>query len=94
MIESDADRLGYIEAFGVPVSGMDGTFKAIFDDAYADANPGEAFVESSQPRLTARTVDVKNILSRTTLEVATVPFVVLSNQPDGTGMSVLVLERA
>jgi hypothetical protein len=93
MLETDADRQSYMEAFGVPVTWASGTFTAIFDDAFVGANPGDAFVESSSPRILCRTSDVEGILSRTAIEVATIPFRVLSNQPDGTGLTVLVLER-
>lgn len=99
MFESDADRLALIKSLGGQlVRYAGGEFWAIFDREYYEAGFGDGpAVESSQPALTARTSDVKNLLKDTPLDITVdgqvETYFVKRHQPDGTGMSVVFLKR-
>ena len=95
MMESDADRLDSIKALGgilVRVEGRD--VWVLFDNNSVDAQPGEMIVQSTGPRFTCRTIDVKDVLTRALVEIGEVSYTVDSNEPDGTGMSLVILEAA
>lgn len=101
MLESDADRLASIKGLGGQlVRAEGGDFYAIFDSEFSLASftdgPG---VSSSSPQLTCRTSDARRfgfIENGSSLELEidgdTKHFTVREHQPDGTGMSVLVLD--
>ena len=105
-IETAADRAVFVSAdeFGVGVSYTQGvaaaaTFAAIFDNEYLLVDAGEAGVTSVAPALTCRSddlamlgagearVDDQAVVNGVTYRVSDV-------RPDGTGMVVLILERA
>lgn len=80
--------------FAESVSGVSGTFSAIFDAEYIGV--GEVPVDSTQFRLTARSADItaNEVGVGSTLTISGADYVVRSVQPDGTGVTVLVLEEA
>jgi hypothetical protein len=92
MIESDATRLRMIKAVGgVLVRHDAGTFWAIFDREFALSVDG--VVESRQPVITARTSDVSALAKDTVLTICDENFRIKRHEPDGTGMSVVVLKH-
>lgn len=95
MLESDADRLDMLRALGGIQVQVDGrSVLAIFETEYADAQLGGIVVQSAQPRLSCRTSDVEDVRTGAVANVRGASFTVTSNEPDGAGMSFLVLERA
>ena len=80
--------------FGVPVTLPNrATFTAIFDRQYAGV--GEtAPVESYGPALTCLSMDVADLSHGDALSVEGSDFTVRSKQPDGAGVTVLILEAA
>jgi hypothetical protein len=79
--------------FGVPVTRPNrATFKAIFDRQYAGV--GEIPVESYSPALTCISTDVAEIGHGDELSVENTDYTVRSVQPDGVGVTVLILEVA
>lgn len=94
-VETAADRALMLADFGVTVThGAGSSFVGIFDAGYELVNLGEVGVTSAQPRLTGRTADVEGIALLTTLTVDGVAYTLQEQQPDGTGMTVLLLSRA
>lgn len=90
-MDTDADRLAMIKSLGgqlVSVRGRE--FWAIFDNDFALAN---GMVESSGPALTCRTSDFLEIGITKNDAVLNLPesLVVKDHQPDGTGMSIVML---
>ena len=80
--------------FGVEVTRPNkGAFTAIFDRQYAGVGEGAA-VESYSPALTCRSVDAETLAHGDELTVDGDDFVVRSLQPDGTGVTVVILEAA
>lgn len=101
-IETDDDRLDIVIALAritarkVAVRHSAGIFAAIFDRDYYEANFGQGpSVESGQPAFTARTSDVQQLVKDTPLQIdgEPDPYYVKRHQPDGTGMSVVLLKR-
>jgi hypothetical protein len=66
---------------------------AIFENESVDSQAGALLVQSAQPRLICRTSDVKDVGTRMQVQIDGVEYVVASNEPDGTGMSLILLER-
>lgn len=71
----------------------------IFDNAYARADVGALGMASTQPAITLPTADVpasprgKTAVVTSTLH-GTLNFKIVDHEPDGTGVSVLLLEKA
>ena len=65
-----------------------GQVRVIFDAPYADV----LGMEASAPTALGRTVDLQGLAHGDALQVRGLAFVVVGVQPDGTGMTRLVLE--
>ena len=78
---------------GQTVTGIGGSFAAIFDNGYA-GNLGDPVVEGTNPTLAARTSDLANVDKGDTVTVASTSYKVARLEPDGTGMTTVILKRA
>lgn len=89
MIESDDDRLAYLESMGEPWSCAKGSFFAIFDRAYLTANG----IEDASPALTARSSDVEalGIRKDSALTANGTTYRAVRLEPDGTGITTILL---
>lgn len=67
--------------------------RAIFDDAYALGNVGTNGMASSQPALTLATADVPAQPRGKPAVVRGLDYVIADHEPDGTGISRLLLEK-
>lgn len=97
MFDSDADRLAQIKALGGQLIQC-GSLEcwAIFDAAFSEVL-GDPSVETSSPALSAiRTSDVVALGIQKEVDITTSagPFRVRRVEPDGTGMSIVLLKRA
>ncbi len=63
----------------------------IFDNAYLLAETGEVDLETTQPRFTCKAVDVLLVEREQEVTIDGQLFSVLTVEPDGTGMAVVVL---
>ena len=94
-MDSDADRLAMLQGLGgQTITATGGTFTAIFDNGYADSLGGPA-VEGTEPRLTARTSDLTSLSvgKGDTLTIASVAWKVSRTEPDGTGITIVILKK-
>ena len=66
---------------------------AIFDAAFERASLGELGMATTEPVLRLPTALVPQPATRTPVVVAGVPYRVAEHQPDGTGISLLYLEK-
>lgn len=89
-MESDADRLAMIKSLGGQlIRHIGGEFWAIFDNDFIVSGD----VESRVPALTARTIDAVSMTRESVVELGSASYRVKSVQPDGTGMTILILKR-
>jgi hypothetical protein len=84
--------------FGVPAQAVTRhsevvTLQVIFDNGYS-AQLGAGLMEASQPQAVARSVDVVDIAHGCAFSVNGVDYLVAGLQPDGTGMTTVLLELA
>lgn len=104
-VETAADRLALLADFGVsatlrPQIGEAATVTGIFDnDAVLVTGDGGAQVQTQAPVFTARTADLTALAAgeiRQDDEIAIdgITYRVVAPRHDGTGMTVLVLEKA
>ena len=91
--ETDSDRLAMIRGLGgVSMISPRGPLEGLFESDYVGV--GDVAVDSSSPRLTARSSDISSlaISSGVALQHGQDVYFVRSVQPDGSGMTTLVLE--
>lgn len=104
-VESAADRLDMLDSdeFGVAftwtkANGVQAVLSGIFDAAFAAplegslAGPGG--VESTGPRLLVRSADVSGIAHGQAIEIGDDDYTVAGVEPDGTGLTAILLEAA
>ena len=95
-IESAGDRLAFLDAdeFGIAATyNGSATVYGIFENDYFDGmTEGGVSVEASQPRFSCRTADVSSAAHGDTLLLGGTTYNVVGVQPDGTGMTMLLLE--
>lgn len=66
---------------------------AIFEDPFTAAGAAGAEVESSAPVAHVRTADVSGIAQGDTFKIGTVTYTIIGVQPDGTGVTRLILSQ-
>jgi len=87
--ETDADRLAVIqECGGQLVTVATASVWGIFENAYAE----DLGIAGTRPELTCRTTDVSTAAAGTAVVANELSYLVRGIQPDGTGMTVLILE--
>jgi len=86
-IESAADRLAMLADWDSAVFGAD-TISGVFDNKFVEVNG----VEDVHPVFTCRTADVPGVAQGSAITVNGTAYTVVGVQPDGTGMSMLLLE--
>ena len=97
-VETDVERRSLLADFGVvatytPSGGAPPPITVLFAKAYIGVDAtGEVVVESSNPKATALTSDVPTADHAATLVIDSVIYNVVGVQPDGQGMTELILE--
>jgi hypothetical protein len=104
-VESAADRAVFVnpDDFGVTGfysqnGGAEVEISGIFDNAHLMVDQGEAGVSSLAPVFTCRTADLEAMVMAAArrddeLRIGAVYYAVTDIQPDGTGMTTLILEK-
>lgn len=93
-METAADRAAMLSGLGgVPITGPRGTFVGVFEMEYV-AVGDPVPVDSAMPRITADTAELARcgVVTGVTLRIGADVYIVRSPQPDGDGMTVLVIE--
>ena len=91
-VETAADRSALLNDYGTTVTKADtSTFTAIFDNDFLAVDLDESEVESTEPTLLARTADVSGLAHGDSLTISAVSYTVRGIQPDGTGMTHIML---
>lgn len=63
----------------------------IFDEAFLLAETGELDLETTQPRFTCKASDVSDVVRGQDVQILDEEYSVLTVEPDGTGMAIVVL---
>lgn len=94
-VESADDRAIFlaVDDFGVAATIGGSTVNGIFDNEYIEVETGAGVgVSLQQPRFTCRSADVLAVVEGTSATISGVSYTVRIVQPDGTGMTELILE--
>lgn len=94
-VESADDRAIFlaVDDFGVAATIGGATVNGIFDNDFIEVETGAGVgVALQQPRFTCRTADVSGVVEGTSATISGVSYTVRIVQPDGTGMTDLILE--
>lgn len=88
------DLSTFLADFGVACTVAGSAVQAIFDNGYALGAVGVVGVAGSQPSLTLPTASVPANPVGSAAVVSGANYLVAAHEPDGTGMSLLLLEAA
>jgi hypothetical protein len=88
----DADDFGVTASY-TPSGGSASNVKGIFDNEFFEAGVGEVGVAIQQPRFVCRTSDVSAAAEGDAITINSVAYTIRVVQPDGTGVTTLVLEE-
>lgn len=83
-----------VDDFAVTASIGSVTVKGIFDNPSKDYHLGLAGISDSKPTFTGRTADLAAALYGTAITINGINWTVEDNNPDGTGVTVLVLKES
>jgi hypothetical protein len=92
-VESAEDRLSFLDPdeFGIAATVGTATVYGIFDDAHEAIFDDE--VGTTAPQFVCRTADVTSVVRGTSIVINSVTYKVTAVEPDGTGMTTLVLSK-
>lgn len=88
------DHAAFFADFGVPATLGGTAVVGVFDNAYQAGGAGQWGIATTQPHLTLATAQVPTNPVGQAVVVAGGSYVVVTHEPDGTGISVLTLEAA
>lgn len=93
-VETSLDRLTMLSDFGIDIVLPNSkVIKGIFDNPHLDVNAGGSVPFSIQEaRVTVRTSDTSSLAQGSIVEIDNDHYVITDIQPDGTGITELVLE--
>lgn len=88
----DADDFGVTASY-TPSGGSASNVKGIFDNEFFEAAVGDVGVAIQQPRFLCRTSDISAAAEGDAITINSVAYTIRVVQPDGTGVTTLVLEE-
>jgi hypothetical protein len=98
-LETASDLAGFFDtdAHGtqatITINGSSSTINVIFNKEYFAIDPGLGVdVESTQPVVTGQSSDMTNVDNEDSITIDSVSYNIVSVQPDGSGVTSLVLE--
>lgn len=99
-LESAADLAGYFDtdAHGVSatitINGSGSNINVILNKEYFAIDPGLGMeVEGTQPVCTGRSSDMTNVEIGDTIQIDSITYNIINVQPDGVGVTTLILEE-
>lgn len=102
-VETDTERTSMIADFGVAVTWSPGdtypnrndktaSIKGVFDNEFFEIAGQDTRARSSQPMIVCKTSDVETAARNSMVEIGADKFKVVGVEPDGTGITLLLLE--
>jgi len=99
-LESASDLAGYFETDShgssatITINGSGSSINVILNKEYFAIDPGLGMeVEGTQPVATGRSSDMTNVEIGDTIQISSITYNIVNVQPDGTGVTALVLEQ-
>lgn len=92
-LTNDLDVFLNSDEFAVDITYQAATIQGIFDAPFSSAVEGEMGIESTLPQVLVKTGDVPNIAHAETMTINSVVYNVIGIQPDGTGMTLILLSE-
>ncbi len=92
-LTNDLDIFLNADEFAVDVTYLAATIQGIFDAPFSSAVAGEMGIESSLPQVTVKTSDVASAVHGQTMTINSVVYQIIGIQPDGTGMTTILLSE-
>ncbi len=92
-LTTDLDVFINADEFAVDVTYNAATIQGVFDDEFSSAVEGEMGVESTVPQVTVKTSDVSSATHGETMTINSVNYNIIGIQPDGTGMTLILLSE-
>jgi len=91
---TDLDELFDKDEFAVEVT-LTGGIKidGIFDDEFRGVNIQDGEVRTTAPQVLCKSSDVSGVALGSTVTISSVAYKVIERQPDGTGLTTLILSR-
>ncbi len=92
-ILTDLDTFLDSDEYAVQITYNSGTIKGIFDNAFVEDQQDDIDVETLQPQVTVKTSDVTGLTQGDTMTINSVVYNVIGIQPDGTGLTNVLLSQ-
>ncbi|GJQ59783.1 MAG: hypothetical protein D8M57_13215 [Candidatus Scalindua sp. AMX11] len=92
-ILTDLDTFLDSDEFAVDITYNSGTIQGIFDNAFLEDQQDDVDIETLQPQVTVKTSDVSGLAHGDTMTIDSVVYNVIGIQPDGTGLTNVLLSQ-
>ena len=92
-ITTDLDTFLNSDEFGVNITYDAGTIKGVFDNEFIESNQDEISVEDFQPQVIVKSSDIPGLSHGDTMTIESVDYNVIGIQPDGTGLTLVILSK-
>ncbi len=93
MPRSKDDLDGFFDEFAVDALYNGRIVPVIFDNEYEGVSPQDGEVESAGPQGTVKDSDINGIKHGDTMRIDLINYKIRGIQPDGTGLTVLILSK-
>jgi len=92
-LTNDLDIFLNENEFAVDITYQAATIQGIFDAEFSSAVEGEIGIESTVPQVLVKTTDVPSVAHGQTMTINAVVYNIIAIQPDGTGMTLILLSE-
>jgi len=92
-IITDLDTFINADEFAVDITYNAATIQGVFDDEFSSAVQGEMGIESTVPQVQVKTSDVPTVAHGETMTINSTVYNIIGIQPDGTGMTLILLSE-
>ncbi len=92
-LRDDLDLFLNIDEFAETITYKGAPIKGIFDNAFVVDSQDGVEVETVQPQVIAKTSDISTLVHGDTMTISSVVYNVVGIQPDGTGITIVLLSQ-
>jgi len=93
-VETDSDRAEMLEDFGITatINATHDSVVGIFDKNFQSFD-NDLTLSGTTPMILCRSIDVSDLINGDTLRINNITYTVRDTEPDGTGMTQVILKR-